>query len=142
MPSATRKFVFNGDFVDRGEYGVEVMCLLLALVLAGPGNVALNRGNHEDLELVQVYGFRDECVEKYDDEIFDQFIQVFRHLPLFTMLDREVFIVHGGLFIDRTVKLAELAGIDRQNYESVPELPYPDCLEGLDAAGQWAAFYR
>jgi hypothetical protein len=31
------KYIFNGDFVDRGNYGVEVMCVLLALHIALPG---------------------------------------------------------------------------------------------------------
>jgi hypothetical protein len=31
------KYIFNGDFVDRGNYGVEVMCILLALHIALPG---------------------------------------------------------------------------------------------------------
>jgi hypothetical protein len=37
MPSKTNKYLFNGDFVDRGAYGVEVMCTLLALHIAMPG---------------------------------------------------------------------------------------------------------
>ena len=37
FPSANRKYIFNGDFVDRGDYGVEVMCLLLVLFVAFPG---------------------------------------------------------------------------------------------------------
>jgi hypothetical protein len=37
LPSRTNKFIFNGDFVDRGSYGVEVMCALLALHIALPG---------------------------------------------------------------------------------------------------------
>lgn len=37
LPSRTNKFIFNGDFVDRGAYGVEVMCTLLALHIAMPG---------------------------------------------------------------------------------------------------------
>ena len=37
MPSRHNKYIFNGDFVDRGSYGVEVMCTLLALHVAMPG---------------------------------------------------------------------------------------------------------
>lgn len=39
LPSRTNKYIFNGDFVDRGPYGVEVMCTLLALHIAMPGTV-------------------------------------------------------------------------------------------------------
>ena len=37
IPSAQNYYLFNGDFVDRGMYGVEVMCILLALHSAAPG---------------------------------------------------------------------------------------------------------
>lgn len=39
LPSTHNKYIFNGDFVDRGEWGVEVMCILLTLFIARPGNV-------------------------------------------------------------------------------------------------------
>lgn len=37
LPGRHNKYIFNGDFVDRGAYGVEVMCTLLALHVALPG---------------------------------------------------------------------------------------------------------
>jgi hypothetical protein len=37
LPGPTRKYIFNGDFVDRGAEGVEVTTLLLALYCAFPG---------------------------------------------------------------------------------------------------------
>jgi hypothetical protein len=37
MPTAKQKYLFNGDFVDRGKCGVEVMLLILTLFLAFPG---------------------------------------------------------------------------------------------------------
>jgi serine/threonine-protein phosphatase with EF-hand domain len=65
FPSPTNKYIFNGDFVDRGPKGVEVMCLLLALFSAFPsGTVVLNRGNHEDYAICCAYGFQVECVGK------------------------------------------------------------------------------
>ena len=42
------RYVFDGDFVDRGHYGAEVILLLSALKCYSPENVALLRGNHED----------------------------------------------------------------------------------------------
>jgi len=37
VPSAANRYLFNGDFVDRGPRGVEVMCVLMAWALAYPG---------------------------------------------------------------------------------------------------------
>ena len=47
FPSAVRPYLFNGDFVDRGDCGVEISLTLLALNQLYPAHVHLNRGNHE-----------------------------------------------------------------------------------------------
>eukprot|EP00434_Breviolum_minutum_P006931 symbB.v1.2.006117.t1/scaffold364.1/size219240/14 len=47
-PKGAVRFLFNGDFVDRGTWGPEVLLLLYALKIKYPSAVFLNRGNHED----------------------------------------------------------------------------------------------
>ena len=74
------KYIFNGDFVDRGPFGVEVMLLLLSLLIAAPHSVYLNRGNHEDFPICAVYGFQQECCEKYDAVTYGMFVEVFQVL--------------------------------------------------------------
>ena len=64
LPSRNNKYIFNGDFVDRGPSGVEVVCILMALYAAWPASVVLNRGNHEDYAICCVYGFQKECIDK------------------------------------------------------------------------------
>ncbi|CAM9845367.1 unnamed protein product [Ectocarpus fasciculatus] len=70
LPSETNKYIFNGDFVDRGFQGVEVLVLLFLLMTVCPNSVFLNRGNHEDFGLCCVYGFQKECLAKYNDVVF------------------------------------------------------------------------
>merc|ERR1719361_2855565 len=65
-PSPRTPFLFNGDFVDRGSWSIEVITVLFAFKLKDPGFVYLNRGNHEMLETNILYGFCGECGAKYD----------------------------------------------------------------------------
>lgn len=48
LPSATSPiFVFNGDYVDRGSFSIEIFFLLTCFKLAFPKKVYMTRGNHE-----------------------------------------------------------------------------------------------
>jgi Calcineurin-like phosphoesterase len=97
-PSATNKYVFNGDYVDRGLHSVEVFCILMAFLCANPHAITLNRGNHEDVAVSRVYGFQNEVLDKYNELTFCMFVEVFRYLPLFTVIENSIFVVHGGMF--------------------------------------------
>lgn len=63
--------VFLGDYTDRGDFGLEVLYLLLKLKLANFSQVTLLRGNHENRAINQRYGFERELKNKLalsDDE--------------------------------------------------------------------------
>lgn len=64
FPSDNRKYIFNGDFVDRGSWSVEVALLLFSLKWRSPNTIYLNRGNHETDDMNKVYGFEGECKTK------------------------------------------------------------------------------
>lgn len=142
MPSDKNRYVFNGDFVDRGPNGVEVACILFALYVSCPNNVILLRGNHEDGPVTRVYGFQEEVTSKYDDLVFGMFAEVFRYLPLFGVVDGSIFIVHGGLFNHKGVHLKDLEKIDRSDYIAKPPVPYPANVEKATADEKWKEYYR
>ena len=57
------------------------------------------------------YGFMQECMRKYDRNLYLQFDQTFRQLPLATIIDGATLVVHAGIDDDLTV--AKLDGVRR-----------------------------
>ena len=102
LPSETNLFVFNGDFVDRGAWGVEVLTTLLSWKLAFPDRVFLTRGNHESTSCTQAYGFCKELSVKYAGSDWKRVYKlckaVFAALPLSAVIEGKVLVLHGGLF--------------------------------------------
>jgi serine/threonine-protein phosphatase 5 len=83
-------FIFNGDFVDRGHYSVEIMLILMALKCHAPDAVYLNRGNHESRDINGRDGFEAECRTKYSGLVYDAFQELFAALPLGVVLHERV----------------------------------------------------
>lgn len=113
-PSKTNPYLFNGDFVDRGSFSVEIVVSLLAWKLLYPNNFFMSRGNHESKNLNKMYGFEGEVRSKYDDSIYELFCELFCSLPLCHVLNKKVFVTHGGLFSKDSVSLEDLRSIDRK----------------------------
>ncbi|KNC52834.1 serine/threonine protein phosphatase [Thecamonas trahens ATCC 50062] len=118
-PSEDNVYLFNGDFVDRGDQGTEVFLSLCAFLILMPNAVFLNRGNHETLEMNQTYGFMKEVKRKYDKAMFQLFQTTFCALPLGSVVGNKIFVVHGGLFHHVDLPLSVLRKIRR---EVQPEL--------------------
>uniref|UniRef100_A0A3B4ZFQ4 Serine/threonine-protein phosphatase n=1 Tax=Stegastes partitus TaxID=144197 RepID=A0A3B4ZFQ4_9TELE len=114
LPSSEKPYVFNGDFVDRGKNSLEILLILFGFLLVYPNDVHLNRGNHEDHIVNLRYGFTKEILGKYrvhGKKILKLLQKIFSWLPLATVIDNKVLIVHGG--ISDMTDLNVIARVDR-----------------------------
>ncbi|CAI0449205.1 unnamed protein product [Linum tenue] len=113
LPSEDNPYLFNGDFVDRGSFSVEVILTLFAFKCMCPSAMYLARGNHESKSMNKIYGFEGEVRAKLNDKFVELFAEVFCCLPLAHVINGKVFVVHGGLFSVDGVKLSDIRAIDR-----------------------------
>ena len=113
FPSASNPYLFNGDFVDRGSFSVEVILTLLLFKISCPRCVFMTRGNHETKNMNRIYGFEGEVKAKYDDKMFQLFLEVFCHMPVAAVIGGKVFVTHGGLPTDDKVMLDDIRKIKR-----------------------------
>jgi hypothetical protein len=116
-------YVFLGNYVDRGAYSLEVICLLMALKLKYPKQIFLLRGSHEDKNVNKYLGFGEECAKRLEEDInsptsvFAKINEMFDYLPLAAIISdkasgNKVFCVHGGIG-STAMKIEDIEKIQR-----------------------------
>lgn len=139
LPNERNAYVFNGDVVDRGSQSVECLVTILTLMCLYPNSVFLNRGNHESRFMNHKDGFETEVNSKYDPSVYQCFAELFCLLPLATVIQHKIFVVHGGLAWP-TPHLLQLQAEDRLHDDPPDDSLMKDLLwsDPCDEDGLWA----
>jgi protein phosphatase len=167
LPSEDNMYLFNGDIVDRGNNGAECLLVIFAFKLVLPERVFINRGNHESRAQNSWMGFEEEILEKYDGSafsdpgrgrrLFELVSDAFDTLPLASIIEKKVFVVHGGLARDHGITVDHIRSIKRKReppidkpglenrlYEDLlwsdprPTANYPEPLKGYKVSDRGA----
>lgn len=106
------KYLFLGDYVDRGKQNLETIGLLLAFKVAHPDKITLLRGNHEASSINKMYGFYDECKRRFSVKLWKVFSDCFNCMPVCGLVEKKILCMHGGLSPDMN-KLSDLDKVFR-----------------------------
>lgn len=93
-PSHSRKYIFNGDIVDRGPSSVECLITLFLMKICLPMSVFITRGNHES-HTCGDGTFKEECFAKAEVpmKFFFACHEVFNVLPLGYIIQDKFFVI-------------------------------------------------
>ncbi|TKR72702.1 hypothetical protein L596_020114 [Steinernema carpocapsae] len=96
-----QRYLFLGDYVDRGAMSIECIILLMAYKVLYPDHIFLLRGNHECARVNKKYGFMDECQAALPSgqasRIWAMFQRAFNLMPVCALISEKILCMHGGL---------------------------------------------
>ena len=86
------------------------------------------RGNHESRAMTEMFTFRDEVLENYDVEVYDNFMETFDQLPISAVISSKYLAMHGGIS-PHLRYLKDIESVDR--FKEIP-------IDGMMCDLMWA----
>ncbi len=110
--------IFLGDYVDRGDYSIEILQVLFEMKRRSPRKIILLRGNHETISTNSYYGFKNEVFSKFKssaDKIYIRCNEVFAKMPIAVLINNgEILALHGGIPIE-SPEISELKSLPKND---------------------------
>ena len=112
------KYLFLGDYVDRGTFSIENILLLMSLKINFKNTILMLRGNHECRQMTSFFNFKQECEVKYDYQLYDIIMETFDCLPIACLINDKFIAIHGGISPEIN-KIGDISKINR--FEEPPK---------------------
>ena len=93
------KYLFLGDYVDRGIFSIENILLLMSLKINFKNTILMLRGNQE-------------CEVKYDYQLYNIIMETFDCLPIACLINDKFIAIHGGISPEIN-KIGDISKINR-----------------------------
>ena len=94
--------VFLGDYVDRGTHNLLCLLLIISLSIAWPDRVILLRGNHEDVDINQLFGFYQELEAFFPithefKKVIAIINEIYNNMSLVAITPNHSICMHAGI---------------------------------------------
>ena len=138
------KIILLGDLIDRGNYSIEILYILLNLMKTNNTdenlNVILIRGNHEEEGTSYYYGFYKECITKFQKkDTYNNFIKFFNYCPsaiILNQLNTRYWLCHGGFSIKFEKYYPKLVEIYKEKSTKIILIKHTNVCSSI----RWADF--
>ncbi|CCD66627.1 Serine/threonine specific protein phosphatases domain-containing protein [Caenorhabditis elegans] len=93
------KYVFLGNYIDKGPRSIECICLLFAFKICFPQKYILLRGPHEcpSVNSSEFLGVMETFSPNHFKKIHKKFNEAFSWMPLAAVVGQKILCVHGGI---------------------------------------------
>ncbi|KAA0194337.1 Serine/threonine-protein phosphatase [Fasciolopsis buskii] len=92
-----KRYLFLGNYTWRNMFAIETLTLLFCYKLLYPESIYLLRGRCECSATGRLYGFYDQCVQRFSRRSWHDLSNVFCYLPIAATVNKNILCVHSGL---------------------------------------------